>query len=74
MEEIPDTVGEGASWGRHSLDLLFVNRELVGDVMAGGHLGHTNHNMVRVLDSQRSKEGDQQNCQLELAEVRLWPH
>lgn len=45
-----------------------MNKELVGDVMAGGRLVHTNHNMVRVLDSQGSKEGDQQNCHIELPE------
>ena len=29
------------------LDLLFANREgLVGDVVAGGHLGHSNHEMI----------------------------
>ena len=55
------------------LDLLFVNREgLVGDVMVGGHLGHSNHKMI-VLDSWRSKEGGQQNCYLGLPEGRLWP-
>lgn len=74
VEELPDTAGEGTSWGRHPLDLLLVNREeLVDDVMAGGHLVHTNHNMIRVFDSQRSKEGGQQNCHLGLAEGRLWP-
>ena len=32
------------------LDLLFVNREgLVGDVMAGGHLGHSDHEMTEFL-------------------------
>ena len=30
-----------------SLDLLFVNREgLVGVVVVGGHLGHSNHEMI----------------------------
>jgi len=29
------------------LDLLFMNREgLVGDVMVGGHLGHSDHKMI----------------------------
>ena len=56
------------------LDLLFVNREgLVGDVMVGGRLGHSNHKIIRVFDSRRSKEGDQQNCYLGLLEGRLWP-
>lgn len=73
LEELPDTAGEGACWGRHPLDLLFVNREeLVGDVMAGGCLVHTNHSMRRAFDSQRRK-GAQQNCHLGLAEGRLWP-
>ena len=54
------------------LDLLFANREgLVGDVMVGGHLGHSDHEMIRVFDSQRSKEGGQQNCYLGLLEGRL---
>ena len=56
------------------LDLLFVNREgLVGDVMVGGCLGHNDHEMIRVFDSWRSKEGGQQNCYLGLPEGRLWP-
>lgn len=51
-----------------------MNREeLVGDVMAGGHLVHTNHNMEEFWDPQRSKEEDQKNCHLGLAESRLWP-
>ena len=40
-----------------TLDLLFANREgRMGDVMVGGCLGHSKHEMIRVLDSQRSKE------------------
>ncbi|KAK4825063.1 hypothetical protein QYF61_023067 [Mycteria americana] len=36
--------------GRGPLDLLFVSREgLVGDVMAGGHLGHSDHKMMEFL-------------------------
>ena len=32
------------------LDLLFVNREgLVGDVVVGGHLGHSDHEMIEFL-------------------------
>ena len=32
------------------LDLLFANREgLVGDVIAGGHSGHSDHEMIRVF-------------------------
>ncbi|XP_009703249.1 PREDICTED: syntaxin-binding protein 6, partial [Cariama cristata] len=39
------------------LDLQFVNRGgLVGDVMVGGHLGHSDHKMVRVFDSRRSTQ------------------
>ena len=54
------------------LDLLFANREgLAGVVMVGGHLGHSNHKIIRVFDSRRSKEGDQQNCYLGLLEGRL---
>ena len=56
------------------LDLLLVNREgLMGDVMVGGCLGHNDHEMIRVFDSWRSKEGGQQNCYLELPDGRLWP-
>ncbi|KAK4815884.1 hypothetical protein QYF61_009935, partial [Mycteria americana] len=40
------------------LDLLFTNREgLVGDVVVGGRLGLSDHDVIRVLDSWRSKEG-----------------
>jgi len=40
------------------LDLLFVNREvLVGDVMDGGHLGHSNHKIIEFLVLRESKEG-----------------
>jgi len=39
------------------LDLLFANREgLVSDVMVGGNLGHSNHEMIRVFNSRGSKE------------------
>jgi len=34
------------------LDLLFTNREgLVGDVVVRGHLGLSNHEMIKVLSS-----------------------
>lgn len=34
--------------------LLFVNRgELVGDVMVGGHLGCSGHEMIKIFDSWR---------------------
>ncbi|PKU28093.1 hypothetical protein llap_21603 [Limosa lapponica baueri] len=40
------------------LDLLVVNREgLVGHATAGGCLGDSDHEMIRVFDSWRSKEG-----------------
>ena len=36
--------------GSKILDLLFVNREgLVGDVKVGGHLGHSDHEMLDFL-------------------------
>ena len=55
------------------LGLLFVNKEgLVGDVAVGGHLGHSNYEIM-VLDSHRSKEGGQQNCHLGLLEGSLFP-
>jgi len=55
------------------LGLMFANREgLVGYVMAGVCLGHSDHKTVRVFDSWRSKEGCQQNCHLGLLEGRLW--
>lgn len=42
--EVSSSAGEGASKGRHLLDLLFVKREgLVGD---GGHLGHRDHKFL----------------------------
>lgn len=44
------------------LDLLLVNRRLVGDVVVRGHLGHRDHKR-RAFYSQSCKEGDQQNCQ-----------
>ena len=40
------------------LGLMFVDREgLMDDVTDGGCLGHSDHEMIRVFDSQRSKEG-----------------
>ena len=39
---VSDPTREGAP-----LDLLFVNREgLVGDVVVGGHLGHSSHEII----------------------------
>ena len=52
VQEVPgacgrDLPGEGAHWGRCPLDLLFANREgLVGDAMVGGHLGHSDHEIM----------------------------
>lgn len=38
------------------LELQFVNKEgLVGNEMAGGHLGHSSQEMIQVFDSQRKK-------------------
>ncbi|KAK4816427.1 hypothetical protein QYF61_016863 [Mycteria americana] len=43
--------------GGASLDLLLTNREgLVGDVVVGGHLGLSDHNLIRVLDSVQRKK------------------
>lgn len=39
------------------LDLSFAKREgFVDDAMARCHLGHSNHKIIRVFDSQRRKE------------------
>lgn len=44
-------------------DLGFTNREgLVIDVMTGGHLVHSDHKMIRIFSSQRSKDECQKNC------------
>lgn len=32
-----------------SLDLLLVNRGLVGDVRVGGHLGHRDHELTEIM-------------------------
>jgi len=40
------------------LDLLFANRVgLVGDVMAGGHFGHSNHKVIEFLSLVEVKWG-----------------
>jgi len=58
--------------GGASLDLLFTNREeLVGDVVAGGHLGCSNHKMIEF--SVCGEEGGQQNHHHGISEGRLWP-
>ena len=55
------------------LDLLFVNRErLVGDMMVGRCLGHSEHEMI-VFSSWRSKEGCYQKPHLGFPEGSLWP-
>ena len=47
MEDNFLTAGSEPTREGAPLDLLFVNREgLVGDVMVGGHLGHSNHKMM----------------------------
>lgn len=52
---------------------LFVNREgLMGDVMFGGCLGHSDHEIIRVFNLQRKKEEGQQNYHLRLPKCRLW--
>lgn len=63
--ELSNSAGEGASEGRLLLNLLFVERGLVGDA---GRLGITG-----ITNSWRSKEGDQQNCHLGPPGDRLWP-
>lgn len=41
------------------LDVFFINSDkLFGDVTVGGHLGHSDHKMTRVLNYQRSKDRD----------------
>lgn len=63
IQQAREPAGEGIHW----------REELGGDLMAGGCLVHTSHNMMRVFDSQRSKEEDEQNYHLGLAEGRVWP-
>ena len=58
--------------GSASLDLLLTNREgLVGDVVVGGCLGHSDHEIIEFLV--QSEEGGQQNHHHGLLEGRLWP-
>jgi len=46
------------TWGGASLDLLFTNREgLVGDVVVGGCLGHSDHEMTEFLVQGEVKSG-----------------
>jgi len=46
---VSEQTGKGAP-----LDLLFMNREgLLGDVTVQGHLGHSNHKMIRVSFSEK---------------------
>jgi len=45
------------------LDLLFMNREeLVGDVIVGDSLGHSNHEITDLLILKEVRRGVQQNC------------
>lgn len=56
------------------LNLLFANREgLVGDVIAGGCLGHSNHEMVdfSLVGEAKVGRGGQQNFHLGLPLGRL---
>ena len=55
------------------LDLLFANRGLVGDVMVGDHLAHSDHKMIEFLILGEVRKRGQQNCYLGLPEGRLWP-
>lgn len=48
------------------LGLLFVSTGLVNDRRVGCCLGLSSHKMV-IFDSPRSKDGDEQNCCLELS-------
>jgi len=58
--------------GAASLDLLFTNREgLVGDVVVGGHLGLSDHEMIEF--SIHDEEECQQNYHHGLLESRFWP-
>lgn len=44
-------------------DLGFTNRQgFVTDVMTGGHLGQSDHEIIRMFNSQRSKDECQKNC------------
>ena len=66
---VSEPTGEGTP-----LDVLFRNREgLVGDVMVGGCLGHSDHKMIVGLILGEVRRGDQQNCYLGLPEGKLWP-
>lgn len=48
-KELPDTVGEVVSLGMDQLDLLSMNREgLLDDVVAKGHLGQSDHEMIEL--------------------------
>jgi len=60
--------------GGASLDLLFTNREgLVGDVVVGGCLGLSDHEMIEFLINGEVKREGQQNHYHGLPEGRLWP-
>lgn len=51
----PDTNDEVENWGRHLLDLWFVNREgLLGDVMVREYPGQSDHARI-VFNSWGSK-------------------
>jgi len=67
MQLVSEPTRRGAS-----LDLLFTDGEgLVGDVVVGGCLGLSHHEMIEF--SVHGKEGGQQNHHHGLLEGRLWP-
>jgi len=58
-----------------ALDLLLANRAgLVGDVMAGGHLGHSDLEMIEFSIDGEVRRGLSRTAILDfLLEGRLWP-
>lgn len=63
---VSETTREGAP-----LDLFFANREgLMGSVMFGSHLGHSNHERIEFLILEEV-EGGPQNCYTGLPKGRL---
>ena len=67
-------VGEPSS-GRAMLDLLFASRDgLVGDVLIGGHLGHSDHEMIDFsIFGEIRRNKYRQDFFITLLEGRLWP-
>ncbi|GAB0185962.1 mitochondrial enolase superfamily member 1 [Grus japonensis] len=59
---VSESISEGAL-----LDLLFTNREgLVSDVMVGGHLGHSDHEMIEVLILREVRRGVSRTATLDI--------